>query len=569
MIAQHEKASIANTVCATHHLTDEAQTLKRYLTDTSIYKSSTPLNQALFDTIRDTLFSELNQYCSTLNHPPELTLTTDNLLSFQQATDEHLHHQAFSAQDSERLATRFFIVLTSHDPLSPCLETLRELEAGIQMLLANNVQYADAYMRLNHQFYAHFPDDSLEIKLQARLAAIQLKQIAVLKSLTTALISLNQSSAELLPKILPLLSTAKDASIVFCKLESFEQKNELIDALDLANKQSPFLQTIEDLSHLAVGLKNKNIKYLFKKRTPNDWGSLVQSIDGLKQLCTLFAAPEKKKIIALYAADYASLLNSTEALLYVLNHLSTVDLKQILPLIPVSMTRHWMQTPQHLQAFLSISTQSHTHHTNASAILNAIPSPYRITALLQSETPEEKIKPLLQGKISTIWLYLDTLSSDEWALLFKAPKPFIKAIMREKSIGRSHVQTQATALLNKLAEQLYTHLISNNPQAEAFPTTPITNFEPFKRLIISIFPSSSQHHSFFPTEATVFPNTTALNQAKTIHMLKTALIEIYCLTDNLNTDIAVMKACHAIKAHEIAISEDHTQDLKRARVALN
>ncbi len=52
-------------------------------------------------------------------------------------------------------------------------------------------------------------------------------------------------------------------------------------------------------------------------------------------------------------------------------------------------------------------------------------------------------------------------------------------------------------------------------------------------------------------------------------MLKTALIEIYCLTDNLNTDIAVMKACHAIKAHEIAISEDHTQDLKRARVALN
>ena len=566
IIAQGEKASDACSLSETNNIADEARLLKRYLTDTSIYKPATPLDAALFETTRNALLSELNIYRITLTNPAELKLNTDELLTFQQAKDELIRNQHFSSQASEEIATNLFFMLTAQAHIPVKMARLRDLETHLKAILKSNVAYGDIYIQLNNQFTAHFPDESLNTRLHGLLNETQRKQKDLLRAQINILLRLNPNASQLLAKLLPLLQTSGEVRIAFKQTEFRIEKNAFLDALNLDNESTPFLQSIEDLSELTAELKNTNIKYLFTKRTAHDWGSLVQSPDGLKRICAVFLAPEKKKIIAQHAAYFASLINSTETVLHILHALTTENLKQLLRHIPTAITRHWIQTPNHLQAFLTISTQNQTHQKNAFAILEAIPSPYRVTALMQSDIPEEKIKALLAGSAFMFQLYWDAISPAEWAVVLKTPKPLIKALMKENTAAGFSPHKRITYLLSSLKEKLSTHLISTSLFQDS--VTPLTNFEHLKRFVIGIFPHRGHNQSFFPAEATVFPNTSALQHARDAPALKHALMEIYCLTSDLGVEMAVINACYTIKAHE-AENAAAPQNLKRARISLD
>ncbi|MDX2346292.1 MAG: hypothetical protein QNK11_05435 [Legionella sp.] len=532
-------------------LADEIQNLRRYLIDPSIYKSDQPLDAALFEATRDALALELEALRNTLENPADHILNSEDILTFKEAADEDAILN-FSKEKTDEIVSDCDFLLTNPNMLNINVGDLYQLEAHLHALTTQNKKYDGVYAKLRLQIHPEIPLDS---RIESKLEQIRDKLESILRD-EIMLLLLNNLNNKIRSHLLPLLKTSEEAHIAFSMLVSIEQTTCLLDALQLESADSPFLQTISDLSTLAAPLESQAIKHLFSKRTPLQWGKLIQSIEDLKKLSFIFGAAERKKIYAKHAVSFAGLINSTEAFTHIFPAMSIGDFKSLLPRIPLSVRQHWIQTPEQLEGFFVLSTRKACYRTNITAFLNAIPSPYRVTALMQSDRHNEKAALLGRGSADTVQHYWNALSPVEWALLLDNPKPLLKALMEQESAS-SNIRFQLPTLI----EKLYLHLMPIH--ATGVSTEAIDQFEDLKLSIVALFPEIPHTCNFFRPEI----STAALSSAMNIPMLKRALMRLYILTDSIHVESKILCACCAIQAHEEAPKEEkeeHEHDSKRS-----
>lgn len=552
ILAQADVESI--TITQTSHETSTLEatgSLRRYLLDPEVYQSTTqPLDEAWFNTVFQLLHAELSQYGNSLPQEEQLT--------FEQVGKNTEYHA-----EARTLETEIYILLIHGVPLTYSLEefpliSLRQLIAKIRnVILPKKPVYEEAYELLVDRITAQFPNLCPREALHFLLNRIHHVYTTRLRTNINQGLSTYSDEAALTSFLLPLLETAADASSALEVLKEGGKSQEvLLDALRLENEACSILQAVEDFSILCKPLSAQSIKYLYQKRTPATWGKLIHSIEDLTRFCWSLQMAEKNILFRVNAAKFAALIQSDMALKAILPVINEYQLKAILPYIPEIEKRHWIQTPNTFKALLS-AEQNAREQKKLRHILNAIPSPYRITVLLPLAA-EARANLLKVLPFTWVTIYFQMLSPEEWKQLFESPAALRKFILQFDKTARIQL---LISMPGSFKEVLYQQLKAQTQTTETpSQLADVTDFKSLKAACLSLFPETQKQttSSSIPFYTYYMHNISLIieHQPDLIY-LKHAMVDIFCTTKGAAAKTAALEACALTEAYQ---TKDHLND---------